>query len=81
MIPITAKSKALEAYIRFTTWLFTHHGWKVKFLQCDNDTVILGDEFTDYLHSQGTVKRLTVHDNPSMNGVADRMHQTIFNGV
>ena len=81
MIPITAKSKAFEAYICFTTWLFTHHGRKVKYLQCDNNTIILGGEFTNYLDSQGMVKHLTVHDNPSMNGVAEHMHQTIFNGV
>ena len=75
MRPLRNKDDALKEYVIFATRLFTHQGKKVKFLQSNNNTVFLDHEFTDFLDSQGTVRRLTIHDTPSQNGVAERMHQ------
>lgn len=47
--------------------------------QSDNDGVFTGANMTNYLKTQGTIPRLTVHDTPAQNGVAERTHQTIMN--
>ena len=36
---------------------------------------------TNYLRTQGTILRLTVHNILAQNGVAERIHQTIMNLV
>ena len=36
---------------------------------------------TNYFRTQGTIPRLTVHDTPAQNSVAERVHQTIMNLV
>jgi hypothetical protein len=61
--------------------LFTQYGIHVKILQSDNDSVFVSKEMTDYLKTQGTIARLTVHDTPAQNGVAERVHQTIMNFI
>ena len=35
--------------------------------------------FRNYLKSQGTVPKYTVHDTPQQNGVAENIHQHIMN--
>ena len=79
--PLRHKSDALTAWVNFSTELFTQYGIKVKLLQSDNDAVFTSAEFTRYLQSQGTKPRLTVHDTPQQNGVAERTHQTLMNHV
>ena len=81
MLPLKLKSDAYQEYIKYTTHLFTNYDIKIKMLQSDNDTVFLSQDFTNYLDSQGTQRRLTVHNTPQQNDVVEHMHQTIFNGV
>lgn len=81
MAPLKTKDEAYVAWVKFATMLFTQYGIKVKTLQSDNDTVFLSEDFTAYLESQGTLRRLTVHDTPQQNGVAERTHQTIIRHV
>lgn len=75
------KSDTYSAWVTFTTELFTQYSIKVKLLQSDNDTVFTSAEFTRYLQAQGTIPRLTVHDTPKQNGVAERTHQTLINHI
>ena len=35
-------------------------------------------EFSKYLHSQGTIQRLTVHNTPEYNGVSERLNRTLL---
>ena len=41
----------------------------------------LGKEFTLHLKSRGTEQKLTVHDTPQHNGVAERCNQTIVEWI
>lgn len=61
---IKTKDKAYSAYIKWTTYLFTQYSIKVKTLQSNNNTVFLSHDFSNYLISQGTKQKLTVHDTP-----------------
>ena len=79
--PLKTKDEAFPAYVTHTVRLFTQHGIQVKELQSDNDTVFLSNDFTSYLDSQGTIRRLTAHDTPQQNGVAERAHQTLLRGT
>ena len=81
MIPMREKSKAFAAYVTFQSQLETQHGKTIKTLQSDNDGAFLSHEFEQYLQARGTVRRLTVHDTPEQNGVAERVHGTVLNGV
>ena len=65
------------------TWWPNSHKYniRVKTLQSDNDSVFVSSDMTNYLRTQGTIPRLTVHDTPQQNGVAERVHQTIMNLV
>src|SRR5271168_3388864 len=38
----------------------------------------LGKEFSQYLSSQGTERKLTVHDTPQYNGVSERLNRTLL---
>ena len=80
-MPLKTKDEAFIAYVKYTVQIFTQYGIQVKELQSDNDSVFLSEDFTRYLDSQGTIRRLTVHDTPQQNGVAERAHQTLLRGV
>ena len=45
----------------------------------DNDSVFTSKDFSDYLATQGTLTKKTVHDTPQQNGVAENIHQHIMN--
>ena len=50
--------------------LNTKYNIKIKVLQSNNDSVFLSQNFSSFLDTQGTIRRLTVHDTPQ-NGVAE----------
>ncbi|THG96722.1 hypothetical protein EW145_g7731, partial [Phellinidium pouzarii] len=75
------KSDSFARYVAWQTFLKTNFGITIKQLQSDNDGAFLSSEFKSYLESMGTEQRLTVHDTPQQNGVAERTHGTIFNAI
>ncbi|KIP03168.1 hypothetical protein PHLGIDRAFT_78019 [Phlebiopsis gigantea 11061_1 CR5-6] len=75
------KDEALAKYVRFEARLRTQYGITVKAVQSDRGGEFTGQDFTDHLTSQGTEQRLTVHDTPQHNGVAERSHLTTLNRV
>lgn len=81
LAPLKTKDDAFTQWVIFSTELLTQYGIHVKALQSDNDGIFTGANMTNYLKTQGTLPRLTVHDTPAQNGVAERMHQTIMNSV
>lgn len=78
LAPLRTKDDAYTPWVIFSTELLTQYGIRVKILQSDNDSVFVSKEMMDYLKSQGTIARLTVHDTPAQNDVAERVHQTIM---
>jgi hypothetical protein len=53
----------------------------VKILHSDHDGEYLGKEFTLYLKSKGTAWKLTIHDTPQHNGVAEHHNHTIVEKI
>ena len=59
----------------------TQHGIRVKTLQSDRGGEYLSADFTKFLELEGTTRRLTVHDTPSQNGIAERLNRTLIERV
>ena len=54
-----------------------HLDARIKILHSDRGGEYLGKEFIMYLKSKGMVQKLTVHDTPQHNGVAECRNRTI----
>ena len=75
------KSNTFDSYQAFEAWLSTQFNTKVKCLCSDRGGEYLSAEFTKYLKSKGTERRVTVHNTPEHNGVAERLNQTLVERV
>ena len=71
---MAAKSDTFQAYQGFESWLQTQHGVSVKRLRSDRGGEYLSDDFTRHLKSKDTERKLTTHDTPEHNGVAERLN-------
>ena len=71
------KSEAFEAYKQYEAWCMTHLGVVIKTLHSDHEGEYLDKGFTLYLKSRGTEQKLTVHDTPAHNGVAEHCNHMI----
>jgi transposase InsO family protein len=78
---LRSKDEALQAYKTFAAWASTQHGAKVKRLRSDRGGEYTGNNFTDFLQSQGTERRLTTHDTPQHNGVAESLNRRLLERV
>ena len=76
-----AKDETLESYQSYEAWLNTQYDIVIKTLHTDRGGEYMGDAFTAHLRKAGTVRRLTVHDTPEYNGVAERFNQTAIEKV
>ena len=59
----------------------THLNARIKVFHSDRGSEYLGKEFIMYLKLKGTVQKLTVHDTPQHNSVAERRNRTIVERV
>lgn len=71
---LRTKDEAFNAYKYFEAWVNTQFNTKIKRLHSDRGGEFTGDEFTRYLNSKGTERKLTIHDTPEHNGVAERLN-------
>ena len=78
---VYAKSDAFSAYLEFESWLKTQHGASVKRLRSDRGGEYLSDEFSRHLKHNGTERKLTTHDTPEHNGVAEQLNRTLVKCV
>jgi hypothetical protein len=78
---LRTKDEALAAYKEYDTWCNTQLNARVKTLHSDRGGEYLGKEFIVYLKSKGTMQKLTVHDMPQHNGVAERRNRSIVERV
>ena len=76
-----AKSDTFDSYQAFKAWLSTQFHTKVKCLRSDHGGEYLSAKFTKYLKSKGTEHRVTMHDTPEHNGVAERLNQMLVEQV
>ena len=75
------KDETFDAYRTYEAWLSTQHNARIKCLRSDRGGEYLGNEFSAHLKKAGTVRKLTVHDTPEHNGVAERLNRTILEKV
>src|SRR5712691_7622239 len=78
------KDKALAAYKSFEAWALARgHCTAVKVLRSDRGGEYLGDAFNAHLAqlAAGTARKLTVHDTPQLNGVAERLNRMLLERI
>ena len=68
---LAKKNNAFESYKDYKAWCHTQLDVPVKILHSDRGGKYLGKEFILHLNSKGTKQKLTVHDTPQQNGVAE----------
>ena len=78
---LCAKSETFKTYKKFEAWAAKQRNTPIKCLQTDRGGEFMSDEFTGYLESQGTMRKLTVHDTPQQNGVAERLNGVLVTKV
>ena len=75
------KSEAFEFYKQYEAWCMTHLGVTIKVLHSNQGGEYLDKGWILYLKSRGTEQKLTVHDTPAHNGVAECCNQTIVEQI
>jgi transposase InsO family protein len=75
------KDETLDQYEAYEAWLKTQHDTIIKVFHSDRGGEFMSDAFSKHLQKAGTIRRLTVHDTPEYNGVAERFNQTAFEKV
>lgn len=59
----------------------TQHNTVIKRFHSDCGGEYLSDEFSRHLRAKGTERKLTTHDTPQHNGVAERLNRTLVERV
>ena len=75
------KDEALVAYKAFSAWEKTQHSTQIKCFRSDRGGEYTSHHFTDFLREQGTECRLTTHDTPEHNGVAEALNRRLLERV
>ena len=78
---LRSKDETLEAYKAYAAWARTQHGAHIKRLRSDRGGEYTGGDFTKFLQEQGTERRLTTHDTPQHNGVAESLNRRLLERV
>ena len=75
------KSEVLANYRNYEVWLKTQFGVDIKTFQSDKGGEYTSTKFLQHTKSKGTVHRFSVHDIHSQNGVPERAHYTLLDGI
>jgi transposase InsO family protein len=78
---LRSKDETLQSYRAFANWALTQYNVKIKILRSDRGGEYTGREFTKFLQEQGTERRLTTHDTPQHNGVAESLNRRLLERV
>ena len=81
LIPLQSKDETLDVYKAFASWASTQHDTEIKRLRSDHRGEYLSNAFTSFLNQQGTERRLTTHDTPQHNGIAESLNQRLMERV
>jgi transposase InsO family protein len=79
--PMAKKSETFAMYLKYEAWCKTQYGVPIKSLHSDHGGEYLSDTFVKHLDAAGTKQKLTVHDTPQHNGMAERCNRTILEWV
>jgi hypothetical protein len=72
---LRSKDQTFDAYKAYAAWVFTQHGIRIKRLRSDRGGEYTSKDFTAFLQGEGTERRLTTHDTPQHNGVAEALNR------
>jgi hypothetical protein len=75
------KSEVLDNYKNYEAWLKTQFDTTLKTFQSDKGGEYTSKEFLQHTKSKGTVHRFSVHEVHGQNGVPERAHYTLLDGV
>ena len=76
------KDEALAAYKSFEDWALTQgHCMAIKVLHSDHGGEYLSDTFNAHLAAAGMARKLTVHNTPQLNGIAERLNRTLLERI
>jgi hypothetical protein len=64
--------ETLDQYKAYEAWLKTQYGVSIKVFHSDRGGEFMSNAFSEHLQKAGTIRRLTMHDTPEYNGVAER---------
>lgn len=79
---LPAKGDAFNAYRSFEAWARTQNLCNaIKVLRSDRGGEYLSAAFDKHLADTGTAHRLTAHDSPHLNGIAERLNRTLMEKV
>ncbi|TFY61298.1 hypothetical protein EVG20_g7113 [Dentipellis fragilis] len=78
---LRTKDQTLEAYKAFAAWMRTQHNAKIKHFHSDHGGEYTGKDFEEFLWSEGMERRLTTHDTPQHNGVAEAHNRRLLKWV
>ena len=78
---LCTKDETFHSYQNYEAWMKTQYGHKIKALRSDRGGEYLNEEFSEHLRKAGTIRKLTTHDTPEYNGVAERLNRTIMTKV
>ncbi len=82
MFLMWTKDEALEAYKSYEAWaLAQQHCKAIKVLRSDRGGEYLSKAFDQHLAAAGTVWKLTMHDTPQLNSVAERLKHTLLERI
>ena len=75
------KSEVFANYKDYEAWLKTQFDTSVKNFQSDKGGEYTSAEFSQHTKLKGMVHRFSVHDVHGQNGVPERAHYTLLDGV
>ncbi|KAL0276866.1 UNVERIFIED_CONTAM: hypothetical protein PYX00_004339 [Menopon gallinae] len=75
---IRKKSQVLEKFKEFRAKMEKLTERKIKFLQSDNGTEYVNNEFDKYLKENGIQRRLSISYSPQQNGISERKNRTLL---
>ena len=79
---LRTKDEALEAYKSFEAWAITQQHCKaIKVVHSDRGGEYLSGAFDQHLANTGMVRKLTMHDTPQLNGIAERLNRTLLEHI
>ena len=75
------KSEAFDTYRAYEAWLKTQFGTDIRTFQSDKGGEYTSSDFQQHTKSKGTTHRFSVHDVHGQNGVPERAHYTLLDGI
>jgi transposase InsO family protein len=78
---LRTKDETFAAYKSFAAWAKTQHGVSIKRFRSDRGGEFTGHDFDLFLREQGTERRLTTHDTPQHNGIAESLNRRLVERV